>query len=367
LGKGLGVYSTDLFSSNLPEDGTTVLDLDPACIKENPIDKDQYNDQYYSSTKQVYEDLGGAMGLEYDLLADYTLKKSLGALTGIDSSKPVTGYAITLGYHTKDRSISSECLVEPKFTADLLGRFKALPSTVPKPYKSVSWTEYEDFVKRFGTHVVTSALLGSFICQYAFARGDKRYSMDDLKVKACALFSKDPDGIPACRRVTEDQLGKVNGMEMNSKTVIRGGTVDTRSKLLFSRTKELLETFKSEAKNSTSPISYILSPLWRLLKMKFHGTKHYAKAKNLEEFYKGMLNFGCPYKEIGGKEMQVFEKTPQSPDSNPTYQCKLRQQGCLADKDCHYVPLLSCSCNGPTCIEHKTVERGDGTVRKEPY
>lgn len=93
-----------------------------------------------------------------------------------------------------------------------------------------------------------------------------------------------------------------------------------------------------------------------------------AKVLNLEQFFKGYLNFGCSFKETSNKKvLQKFVLSKNSDPNLPTYQCLLGPSGCYEDKDCHYKHPFWCACAGKSCIRYKLVTLNSGTTKQEAY
>ena len=72
-------------------------------------------------------------------------------------------------------------------------------------------------------------------------------------------------------------------MNTEDKLIIRGGTVNTRSALRTSRTKELIEQFLNEAKDSNEDVQHTFKSIWNLLQDRFaFGSDNYIRAVNLQ-------------------------------------------------------------------------------------
>lgn len=89
---------------------------------------------------------------------------------------------------------------------------------------------------------------------------------------------------------------------------------------------------------------------------------------NLEQYFKGFLNFGCSYdKTTNGKVLQKFVLGEDSDPNTPIYKCMLAPEGCHDNDDCHYKDAFWCACAGPSCIRYKDVKLNSGLTRKEAY
>ena len=112
---------------------------------------------------------------------------------------------------------------------------------------------YDIFSDKYGSHAITSVNRGASIKQTTFAKSSNSYSERDFQVKSCVSFAGPTTvgevGVNACANVSKTEKSKVTHMNTEDKLIIRGGTVNTRSALRTSRTKELIEQFLNEAKD----------------------------------------------------------------------------------------------------------------------
>lgn len=78
-------------------------------------------------------------------------------------------------------------------------------------------------------------------------------------------------GVKACANVSKTEISKATHMNTEDKLIIRGGTVNTRSALRTSRTKELIEQFLNEAKDSNEDVQHTFKSIWNLLQDLLHS------------------------------------------------------------------------------------------------
>ena len=91
-----------------------------------------------------------------------------------------------------------------------------------------------------------------------------------------------------------------------------------------------------------------------------------AQARNLEEYYKGYLDYGCSYKKTAnGKTLQKFIPTENSTPDFPSYQCVLAPEGCHDDNDCHYRNAFWCACGGQSCVRYTDIMLNSGFTKTE--
>lgn len=54
-----------------------------------------------------------------------------------------------------------------------------------------------------------------------------------------------------------------------------------------------LQKFLKEANLTDQPVNQQFESIWDLLKTRYIGTPHFAKAINMEAYYLGFMNMGC--------------------------------------------------------------------------
>ena len=155
-------------------------------------------------------------------------------------------------------------------------------------------------------------------------------------------------------------------MTVSTTLVIRGGHADTRVELYKDRTIDNIAKFiMEESEQTATPVNYKFIPIWDLLKMKYINTEHFPKALNMQQYYLGYLNFGCPYVEIPRKDIQKFAHHKDHQTTRPLYHCRIAAEGCTEDTDCHY-QNVRCKCGGKSCIKHESVRTNTGATRLKP-
>ena len=238
---------------------------------------------------------------------------------------------------------------------------------IEQPWYKVSWRDYQNFLQTHGSHVITAVTYGSSVDQYAFAEESSSYSARDFTVKACASLAGDVAvsslNIEACSGVTKEDISKLYNSKMTTSITVRGGTVDTRNRLVYERSNDLLLQFLAEGQTHPTPIEYTLTPIWQILRSQNYilakNRNAGVQAVNLQFYYDGYLNFGCPL-IVGkrGPELQKFHHASHSTPSEPVYQCSLAPSGCHSNEDCHCRGCNKCRCYGDSCIVHRATKQG---------
>ena len=169
--------------------------------------------------------------------------------------------------------------------------------------------------------------------------------------------------VEACSGVTKEDISKLYNRKMTTSITVRGGTVDTRNRLVYERSNDLLLQFLAEGQTHATPIEYTLTPIWQVLRGQNYvlaeNRNAGVQAVNLQFYYDGYLNFGCSL--IAGKrgpELQKFHLAPHSTSSDPVYQCSLAPSGCHSDEDCHCRGCDKCRCYGDSCIVYRATKQG---------
>ena len=160
-------------------------------------------------------------------------------------------------------------------------------------------------------------------------------------------------------------------MNTVDKVFIRGGRIKTRNKLRHDRSNELIQQPMDEAADTHSAVQQTFRAVWKVLQSRFpSGSPNYVRGLNLQYYYLGFLNYGCPNVK-GGEgnskvQIQKFDYTKRSNDKYPEFECSLAKEGCHSDDDCRYKPIW-CSCRGPTCVHYKTEEQDTGASKESAY
>lgn len=343
------------------------------CSVQKPDPASSRNFNYYKDTKSLYSSLTTSAGLSTSLQADYSLSFTLdSASKGISGFEhTVTGNSLLMVASTHQTLLNKDCINNPQ-TLDkhFLADFVKLPITIPSPWLKNSWTPYNLFLAKYGSHVVTSITFGSMINQMAFAETSENYSERDFQVKSCLSLAGPTEvgklNVSLCGGIDKSEISRVTSMTMSDQLVVRGGTPDTRNHLIQERTPELITKFMNEANTTNSTIKYGFKSVWDILQVAFAGIDqdNLIRAINLEYYYLGYLNYGCDYRATStGVVLQKFDQTSTSTPESPQYQCSLGPEGCHSDDDCHYKPIW-CSCRGSSCIhyDHKKLSTGGDKV-----
>ena len=376
VGQSYYLAKTDILGEELIG-GADVLILNGTkdcfvCNKSEIVDD---SSTHFSDTESFYSSIAESYNLGAQLKRDFTLGVTLDATTRSISKTDRTIKGSTLNVLSK----IGHCIVKPECIYDesyhtlsqhLLSVFEGLPRILTWDERGVlNFSAYDHFLNEFGSHIVTGVTYGSRMYQHCFSTSEQTYNERNYTVRACVAFSGGTEvtttNISTCAGISKEEAEASTSLEVTTRLVIRGGTKETRAQLYAKRSSDLIAKFLSEA-SMEEPIEYSFTPIWTVLGQKYHGTEHYAKVRNLEAYYLGVLNFGCPYIPSSAPDafMQFFADDSSSTEDVPSYNCYLGAEGCHVNDDCHYGPGIYCRCVGDSCFKYKTRTLNTGEQRK---
>lgn len=379
LGKVINLGKTNLLE-DFKEKETSIFEAFPSeCFRKEKLNSTGSHFEYYASTKAFYSKLATQAGLDASLQSAYSLSTTLNSVTQSTSSKKskASGISLIVESLTEKIYLDNDCLNDDsfKFKKRFIEKLVALPLTIDAPWLRNSWKPYHDFLDTYGSHIVTSVKRGARIKQMSFSRSSESFSEREFQVKSCISLAGPTSvgkvGVSACANISKSESKRAREMSSTEKLFIRGGSRETRSKLLHDRSKELIQQLMNEAADTHSSVQHTFRAVWKVLQSRFHsGSPNYRRGLNLQYYYLGFLNYGCPYVK-GGKgknkvQIQKFDYTEKSNDMYPEFECTLAKEGCHSDDDCHYKPIW-CSCRGPTCVFYKKEEQNTGVTKETAY
>lgn len=347
----------------------------PKCFRKTEAHHTGSSYDYYASTKAFYSKMASTASLDVPLQSTFTLGATLSSViqTASLEESNVSGMSLIVSALTEKVILEKDCLINDhmaELSMGFLGDFEQLPLTINSPWMQNSWRPYGNFLNKYGSHVVTSVLRGVSIRQTSFAESSKSYSQRDFQVKSCISLAGPTTigslGVEACADVSKNEISSVTNMNTVDKLIIRGGTSETRNALKKERTNELIEAFLNQADRTAESVEHTFSSVWDILISRFgFGSPNYIRAVNLQNYYLGYLNYGCPLKTSEQVEIQKFDYSTTSSPESPEFECSLAAEGCHSHDDCHYRFIgIKCACYGKTCIRYKSVDQKAGT-RKE--
>ncbi|KAJ7392551.1 hypothetical protein OS493_012235 [Desmophyllum pertusum] len=124
--------------------------------------------------------------------------------------------------------------------------------------------------------------------QMSFAQSSKSYSERDFQVRSCVSLAGPTSvgqiGVSACANVSKSESSTAKDMSTSDRLIIRGGSRETRSKLLNDRSKELIEQLMNEASDTHSSVQYTSERCGKILQSRFpSGEPNYVRG-NVEDW-----------------------------------------------------------------------------------
>ena len=377
LGRVIDLRKVNLLANFNEQENRIFEELPPKCLIKKPLKSSSSYLDYYASTKQFYKSLATQSSLSASLQSSYSLGFTVSVATDIQTSESteVSGMSLDKQAPTEKIHVDKECLVNADISTlkgTFLKDFEDLPVNIKNPWKQNSWREYSNFLKKYGSHAITSVVRGSRFQQMVFAESSKAYTERDFQVKAC-LSAAGPTqvgevGISACSNISQSEITKVSTMSISKKRFVKGGKRETNSELANGATSaELLGQLMNEADEFPASVQHTFMAIWTILLSRFkQGSPNNIRATNLEYYYLGFLNYGCPFISNDGLAIQKFDHTRGSSEKYPEFECTLAKEGCHQSDDCHYRPIW-CSCRGPTCVRYTRVKEGAGDSKLTAY
>jgi hypothetical protein len=367
LGKSIYIPNEDLLGS-IPN-GIIFFDgLSPDCLGkvENPTLIKGHT--YYQNTENFFKSIAAEMNLKAEQSKLFSLGATLEATTKSVSGnkRSVSGTSLNIARKDFDIQFSSNCLYNTNMQDRVLEDFSSLPTEISKPWFKDSWREYDVFLHTHGSHVITAVTYGASIDQYAFGEESSSYTERQFTIKACAALPGEAIGaaglsLSACAGLSKADLNEIKNTKMTTSMTIRGGSMETRNRLLSDKSADVIFKFLSEGDESPAPIRYKLTPIWQVLtnqkQVKASNPHKNVQAANMQYYFDGFLNFDCPFipEDERGPVLQLFNYAEHSAPERPVFHCTIAPQGCHSDRDCNY--HFGCKCYGKSCIRHKVVEQ----------
>ena len=375
VGQGFYLPEFDLSAKNLLGGHKIFNSMPVNCLSKSIENSVLSHFTFFSNTADFYTSLSSTSSLSAGLRNSFTLGVTLDSTTSSVSgtSRKIKGTTLQISSINSAVSLIATCThttleLAPNFAQE----FEMLSATIKKPWLEAEWSQYKDFLKKYGSHIVEVVELGTSIYQHCFSKETESYSQRQFKVKACANLAGPTNvgkvNVTACAGISKKETGFDSNIDTSSRLVVRGGSEETRALLYSSRTNENIEKLIKEAESFSQPVQYRFESVWELLMIRYSGTEHYAKARNLEAYYKGYATMSCRYRYRSNVVLQVFNHTKESTPAHPMYECKIPPKGCTVDNDCQYRAAFWCQCKGDSCIRYgKKAHSGDTHIVANPF
>ena len=375
LGKAIDLREANLLADFQELERAIFEPFKPECFidETKQIQSSRKFMEYYENSRAFYSSLATQSELDVSLQSSYTLGVSLQVATKSKSSQSnkVSGMSLNAVAINEKILVRRGCLEgdEATLTDQFLSDLENLPVKIEEPWESSSWEGYHNFLKTYGSQVITSVTRGTSFRQMTFAESSKSYSERDFEVKSCLSLAGPTVagelGFKACADITQSEKSEASKISTSDKVFVLGGSPDTRNKLLDqeTRSEEEIQNLLNEASEVPSSIGHTFAAIWNILQSRFKpGSPNHIRALNLEYYYLGFLNYGCNHVKGGNIQIQQFDYSPSSTETSPVFQCSLAKEGCQSNNDCHYKPIW-CSCHGDSCVRYKTETHDNGSKK----
>jgi hypothetical protein len=297
--------------------------------------------------------------------------------TGTESSYTGTFHSVTLDvsqvFATADFNRTDKCLNARNLSPDFLRAFEALPLIKPENAgEPASWDAYVQFLKNDGSHVMIQQQIGSRFQQWESSRSEESDIETKLRARACANVESREAGkkrkrgwsANGCARYSKEVRESTADASDRSKTVIRGGTDETRNELEKGVTPERLNAFIDSGRLGNQAIRYTFTPIWGILDRVYRtqcsksgagspACENLQRSRNLQAAYEGWLAIECGLNRSDNVTYQEMRTTGKPNELGIySYQCWARKTGCVQNRDCRVGGAGSvCYCYGATCFD----------------
>lgn len=366
LGQGFYLPSLSLIEDN--GFGKSIFkDIPKECIRPVPSLINREEKTFFENTKAFYSKIGVESSLSGEVTDGFTLGASITAASNsIDSENlDVKGMSLDVYAITGFYDFLPDCMSRTDLDDEFVAAFENLEAEISDPSRPTSWYMYDAFFRTYGSHVTKRVSHGSKLTRYVFSKSSEKITTEQFLLKTCASLSI--ANLKYCSNFTMDDYKKVAHLATSEELTVRGGSADTRAKLMINVTDDLVEKFLKEANLTDQPVNQQFESIWDLLKTRYIGTPHFAKAINMEAYYLGFMNMGCGHQVVRGTELRRFVLVDDDPIV-PGYECQLAPMGCRSNDDCHIGGGgARCFCYGPSCVDNHDSPDAHHSLQKDRY
>ena len=184
VGKSMYMPKQDILNPNF--DGRAIFQhFDDDCYIS--VDQDRRTVEKRSTfhnTDTFYKKNSTDSNVDVKLQGFYTMGATLNVKTQSVSSGSVdvSGTSINIWTYVASTTSDPKCYngSSSQLHRDLIKQLDSLPSKIEKPDLESSWIQYENFLKTYGTHLVSKVNYGAKITQWTFAKREKKYSESQI-------------------------------------------------------------------------------------------------------------------------------------------------------------------------------------------
>lgn len=365
IGEAFDIPNTNFYSSLTQGNKIIKKQQAQGCFRITKTKHSQATLKISSDLESVYKSVSKEADLSADFTYFVTVKTSLRAISSSIKWTNSTAKSSQVDYSSQTSVISLDlsCIrkhLSHSFRKDL----KTLDVKISKPELESSWKNYESFVKRYGTHVMSRIYFGARLQYFVATQSSSSISDEMMAARACVevegQFLRSPFKVHGCESYNSTKRQESSLYSMQLQKFIRGGDNNLRQQLLLADTMEpsMIENFINTAGQYPEPIRYAFNAIWDLFPNEMLQQKN-----NFYAYYTGYVQTGCT--QLLGPSNYILRQFRHDPLDESSYQCVTRSRGCHQEDDCHYSwGQTGCLCGGPTCVEYAT--KGDPYIKDLP-
>jgi hypothetical protein len=246
------------------------LDEDECVVQDQSYRGDSTGKVHtWTSSSSYYHYIKSDTNISGSLANAAVMKASLEAVADqtVTSDSKIAGSAYEYFAYKKLFALSDECesgrFGKGALAPDLLDAFNNnLAYPVQQPDQIASWTQYDKFLRTYGTHYVDKLKTGVRYRRYTFLRTYKSVKASSLAVTACvAAEGATPAGkvsIQGCQGIDQKTRNEVNLSDFTDEPSAYGGNERIRNELSGGATvtPELLADFADTADVDQDGVQY---------------------------------------------------------------------------------------------------------------
>lgn len=342
----------------------------PRCIVSTDIQDDHNNLEWYKDNQVLYRAVADEAGLSGSYGGSFTLKTSLDSVYSTESWKvtQVKSSSLDYGSYKEVVEVNKVCAFNlSMLTASFYNDLMSLPTGIVDPSIADNWEQYELFVNKYGSHVLSKVHLGARLQHFATTESSSSYNETAFMARLCLDVEGATPGqtfsVTGCSAFSKDDREASEVYNMNLASFIRGGDPNLRAKLQVSLDPTTIEQFISSAQTNTNPIQYGFTPIWELInQLDVPKSDMYYRALNMMAYYSGFMEYGCPKRFTSGG--YILQQLLELPQDRGHFQCQFAKEGCHYDSDCHIGDVTVCYCYGDTCVKNDQYGRPQSQTSK---
>jgi hypothetical protein len=302
------------------------------------------------------------------------IKATADATTKQDSSKSSDIQTASIKFESQDGQVEfvdSDTCRTNNINPSLVKDFFNLPINIQNPDSITSWVKYEQFFKKWGTHVVVKIIFGSRMEVWDSMTGNTSDITNTLLAKVCAsivrkkpppaaapdavVTTPPPDSnlsIQACNTTTKTDQEKASKLDTKHSVIVLGGEKTARNRLATFKDMATdganVTAFLDSSEDANQASGYFFTPIWEIITNVFaskcNTDKKFCDTNNQISQRITNMKFSFVFKAIDcptlrssdGTIYQQIRSIPSEDGGPTTYGCWSKGLGCTNDSGCKY-------------------------------